>query len=139
MDKMDMQVPEHKHSENDACDDLCPENQKNEKKRIGDDLPDRTTEVKRKARLESLLKSPAADSWPYELILVRHGQSVSRNTKLKHYKIPKEGNEAVSRSKKGDLSAYIPEFKNKHSSAYRLTDKGVEQVSSLLIFCIKFI
>jgi len=58
-------------------------------------------------------KVPSDARWPYELILVRHGQS--------------EGNEAVSRSKRGDLSAYTPEFKLKHSSAYRLTDKGVEQ------------
>lgn len=51
--------------------------------------------------------------WPLELVLVRHGQS--------------EGNEAVARSQHGDLSAYTPEFKNKHSSTYRLTDKGVQQ------------
>ncbi|EFA86670.1 phosphoglycerate mutase domain-containing protein [Heterostelium album PN500] len=51
--------------------------------------------------------------WPYELVLVRHGQS--------------EGNEAQSRSKRGDLSAYTPEFKKKHSSTYRLTDKGIQQ------------
>eukprot|EP01132_Coremiostelium_polycephalum_P004533 gene4533-5649_t len=51
--------------------------------------------------------------WPYELVLVRHGQS--------------EGNEAQSRSKRGDLSAYTPEFKRKHSSTYRLTDKGILQ------------
>ncbi|KYQ92772.1 phosphoglycerate mutase domain-containing protein [Tieghemostelium lacteum] len=51
--------------------------------------------------------------WPYELVLVRHGQS--------------EGNEAQARSKKGDLSAYTPEFKEKHSSVYRLTDKGILQ------------
>lgn len=59
--------------------------------------------------------APAGPSggWPYELILVRHGQS--------------EGNLAVSRSEKGDLSSYTPEFKNKHSSSYRLTDKGVKQ------------
>ncbi|KAN0031851.1 hypothetical protein ACTFIV_005718 [Dictyostelium citrinum] len=51
--------------------------------------------------------------WPYELVLVRHGQS--------------EGNEAQARSKRGDLSAYTEEFKKKHSSVYRLTDKGVLQ------------
>ncbi|EGC40153.1 hypothetical protein DICPUDRAFT_146978 [Dictyostelium purpureum] len=51
--------------------------------------------------------------WPYELVLVRHGQS--------------EGNEAQARSKRGDLSAYTDEFKKKHSSVYRLTDKGVLQ------------
>eukprot|EP01118_Nematostelium_gracile_P015019 TRINITY_DN5947_c0_g1_i2.p1 TRINITY_DN5947_c0_g1~~TRINITY_DN5947_c0_g1_i2.p1 ORF type:complete len:286 (-),score=76.89 TRINITY_DN5947_c0_g1_i2:31-888(-) len=49
----------------------------------------------------------------FEIVLVRHGQS--------------EGNEAVARSKKGDLSAYTDEFKQKHSSTYRLTDKGIEQ------------
>jgi len=65
------------------------------------------------ADLIKLNLDPEKGAWPYELVLVRHGQS--------------EGNEAVSRSKKGDLSAYTPEFKNKHSSNYRLTDKGVEQ------------
>jgi len=52
-------------------------------------------------------------AWPMELVLVRHGQS--------------EGNEAVARSKKGDLSAYVPDFQKKHSSSYRLTDKGLLQ------------
>lgn len=51
--------------------------------------------------------------WPLELVLVRHGQS--------------EGNEAVARSQHGDLSAYTPEFQQKHSSTYRLTDKGIQQ------------
>ncbi|EGG17959.1 phosphoglycerate mutase domain-containing protein [Cavenderia fasciculata] len=61
------------------------------------------------------LKSSAQPpfDWPFELVLVRHGQS--------------EGNEAQSRSKRGDLSAYTPEFKKKHSSTYRLTDKGILQ------------
>lgn len=61
----------------------------------------------------SLPKDPLLGDWPLELVLVRHGQS--------------EGNEAVARSQRGDLSAYTPEFKNKHSSTYRLTDKGIEQ------------
>eukprot|EP01117_Protostelium_nocturnum_P002096 TRINITY_DN1273_c0_g1_i1.p1 TRINITY_DN1273_c0_g1~~TRINITY_DN1273_c0_g1_i1.p1 ORF type:complete len:354 (-),score=104.73 TRINITY_DN1273_c0_g1_i1:89-1150(-) len=66
----------------------------------------------------SLLLSPGGGShaeqeWPYELVLVRHGQS--------------EGNEAVSRSKMGDLSAYTHDFQKKHSSSYRLTDKGIAQ------------
>jgi len=46
-------------------------------------------------------------------VLVRHGQS--------------EGNYASARSKTGDTSLYTPEFKAKHSSTYRLTDKGIEQ------------
>lgn len=50
---------------------------------------------------------------PLELVLVRHGQS--------------EGNEAHKLSKRGDLSAYTTEFKNRHSSAYRLTDNGIKQ------------
>jgi len=50
---------------------------------------------------------------PFELVLVRHGQS--------------EGNEAHHRSKKGDLSAYTEDFKMRHSSTYRLTDRGIEQ------------
>jgi len=57
--------------------------------------------------------SAARDAWPYELVLVRHGQS--------------EGNEASARSQHGDLSAFTPEFRNKHSSTYRLTDKGIAQ------------
>jgi NAD+ kinase len=81
--------------------------------------------MKRKLRLTDLVKLSSTlhyhhhyhnediGPWPYELVLVRHGQS--------------EGNEAVARSKKGDLSAYTPEFREKHSSSYRLTDKGIEQ------------
>jgi len=61
-------------------------------------------------------------NWPYELILVRHGQS--------------EGNEAVARSEKGDLSAYTPEFRNKHSSTYRLTDKGIWQAKVLYLWLL---
>jgi len=51
-------------------------------------------------------------------VLVRHGQS--------------EGNEATARSEKGDLSCYTPEFQNKHSSTYRLTDKGIKQAKVTL-------
>ncbi len=54
-----------------------------------------------------------SDDLPYELILVRHGES--------------EGNLAQARSKRGDMSAYTPEFRRKHSSSYRLTDKGIMQ------------
>jgi broad specificity phosphatase PhoE len=50
---------------------------------------------------------------PIDLVLVRHGES--------------EGNLARSRSKKQDNSDYTPEFRSRHSSLYRLTDKGREQ------------
>lgn len=50
---------------------------------------------------------------PHNLILIRHGES--------------EGNIAVARSRKGDDSAYTDEFKNRHSSLWRLSDKGREQ------------
>lgn len=63
--------------------------------------------------MHALKEDTLLGDWPLELVLVRHGQS--------------EGNEAVARSQRGDLSAYTPEFKNKHSSTYRLTDKGIEQ------------
>jgi len=61
----------------------------------------------------SITPSLGHDELPYELILVRHGES--------------EGNLAQSRSKKGDMSAYTSEFRRKHSSSYRLTDKGIMQ------------
>eukprot|EP01113_Clastostelium_recurvatum_P032405 TRINITY_DN4166_c0_g1_i1.p1 TRINITY_DN4166_c0_g1~~TRINITY_DN4166_c0_g1_i1.p1 ORF type:complete len:346 (-),score=81.51 TRINITY_DN4166_c0_g1_i1:25-1062(-) len=99
--------------------DALPEEKKTEKKIIHDEEDDhRVTKEKRKRSLYDhvkVLDPPPAphDAWPYELVLVRHGQS--------------EGNEAQSRSKKGDLSAYTPEFKKKHSSVYRLTDKGIAQ------------
>ena len=48
---------------------------------------------------------------PVELVLVRHGES--------------EGNVAAARSKRGDHSSYSPEFSARHSSSWRLTDKGV--------------
>ncbi|GAM18015.1 hypothetical protein SAMD00019534_011900 [Acytostelium subglobosum LB1] len=64
--------------------------------------------------LKKMINGPSLTfEWPLELVLVRHGQS--------------EGNEAQSRSKRGDLSAYTDEFKKKHSSSYRLTDKGIKQ------------
>lgn len=48
-----------------------------------------------------------------ELILVRHGQS--------------EGNVARARSVSGDHSYYSGEFMRRHSSLWRLTDKGQQQ------------
>jgi len=97
-----------------------PEDKKCKKRLISETFHEDVKEVaKRKVHLEGLGKqlnpknSMDLGAWPLEIVLVRHGQS--------------EGNEAVSRSKRGDLSAYIPEFRAKHSSTYRLTDKGIQQ------------
>jgi len=92
----------HSSSINSPLVDL-PENRKNRKRNLS---------VKDKPIASVDFKDDHSD-WPYELVLVRHGQS--------------EGNEAVARSKLGDLSAYTPDFQKKHSSSYRLTDKGIEQ------------
>jgi len=51
-----------------------------------------------------------ADKYPVDLVLVRHGES--------------EGNLAQALSKKGDDSLWTEEFRNRHTSRYRLTDKG---------------
>lgn len=53
---------------------------------------------------------------PIDLIFVRHGQS--------------EGNVANKASRKGDNSFFTPEFRKRHSRAFRLTDKGVEQAKA---------
>lgn len=50
---------------------------------------------------------------PKNLVLVRHGES--------------EGNVAVKSSKKGDDSFFSEEFRNRHNSLWRLTDKGIDQ------------
>jgi len=50
---------------------------------------------------------------PIDLVLVRHGES--------------EGNLAQTRSKKGDETDWTQEFKERHTSKYRLTDKGRKQ------------
>ena len=50
---------------------------------------------------------------PNNLVLVRHGES--------------EGNIAVARSKAGDHSIYEGDFKQRHSSQWRLSRKGEEQ------------
>jgi NAD+ kinase len=50
---------------------------------------------------------------PIDLVLVRHGES--------------EGNVAFGLSKRGDHSHYTPEFLARHSSKWRLTDRGVQQ------------
>jgi len=53
---------------------------------------------------------------PIDIIFVRHGQS--------------EGNVANKASRKGDNSFFTPEFRKRHSRAFRLTDKGIEQAKS---------
>lgn len=53
---------------------------------------------------------------PVALILVRHGQS--------------EGNEANARSRAGDHSLFTPEFDSRHSSSWRLTDRGKVQAKA---------
>src|SRR3989338_8127735 len=53
---------------------------------------------------------------PVDLILVRHGQS--------------EGNLAIKSSNEGDNKFFTPEFRNRHSRAFRLTDKGIKQAEA---------
>ena len=53
---------------------------------------------------------------PIDIIFVRHGQS--------------EGNVANKASRKGDNSFFTPGFRERHSRAFRLTDKGIEQAKS---------
>jgi NAD+ kinase len=50
---------------------------------------------------------------PIDLVLVRHGES--------------EGNVANKRSRAGDHSVFTPEFQNRHSSGYRLSNRGQQQ------------
>src|SRR3989338_1758151 len=52
-------------------------------------------------------------SWPLDLALLRHGES--------------EGNVAHNRSKRGDHSLYTPEFRRRHSTTWRLTNRGLTQ------------
>lgn len=53
---------------------------------------------------------------PIDLILVRHGYS--------------EGNAANKASRRGDNSFFTPAFREKHSRAFRLTDKGIRQAKA---------
>jgi NAD+ kinase len=53
---------------------------------------------------------------PLDLVLVRHGES--------------EGNIANKRSRAGDDSAFTAEFLRRHSSSWRLTDKGIAQAKA---------
>lgn len=52
-------------------------------------------------------------SMPLDLVLVRHGES--------------EGNIAHALSRKGDDRHYTKEFRARHSSTWRLSDRGIEQ------------
>ncbi len=53
---------------------------------------------------------------PLDLVLVRHGES--------------EGNVAQKASKRGDHSHFTPEFRKRHNSTWRLSEKGREQASA---------
>lgn len=53
---------------------------------------------------------------PINLLLVRHGES--------------EGNIANYLSKQGSDELFTPEFINRHSSSWRLTDKGIQQAKN---------
>jgi len=57
-----------------------------------------------------------SDKYPVDLVLVRHGES--------------EGNLAQALSKKGDDSLWTEEFRNRHTSRYRLTEKGRQQAKT---------
>jgi broad specificity phosphatase PhoE len=50
---------------------------------------------------------------PRDLIVIRHGES--------------EGNVANKAGRKGDTSLFTPEFRNRHSREFRLTDRGIKQ------------
>lgn len=53
---------------------------------------------------------------PLDLVLVRHGES--------------EGNVANRQSREGDNSAFTAEYLGRHSSKWRLTDKGIGQAQA---------
>lgn len=55
-------------------------------------------------------------SLPIDIVLVRHGQS--------------EGNKANKASRKGDNRFFTPDFLNKHSREFRLTDRGIRQAEA---------
>lgn len=50
---------------------------------------------------------------PKSITAIRHGNS--------------EGNRAIQLSEEGDDSLFTPKFRNRHSSDFHLTDKGIEQ------------
>lgn len=62
---------------------------------------------------------------PIDLVLVRHGES--------------EGNVAVKASEGGDDRHFTEEYRNRHSSLWRLTDKGISQAQAASEFIKKYI
>lgn len=60
---------------------------------------------------------------PIDLFLVRHGQS--------------EGNAAKRLSEKGDHSAFSEEFRERHTSDFRLTEEGRRQARAAGAFLVK--
>lgn len=60
---------------------------------------------------------------PIDIIFVRHGQS--------------EGNVANKASRKGDNSFFTPQFRERHSRTFRLTNKGIEQAKAAGIWLKK--
>lgn len=53
---------------------------------------------------------------PIDIVLVRHGES--------------EGNLANKASRRGDNHFFTPEFRNRHSRTFRLTDRGIAQAKT---------
>src|SRR5688572_6198328 len=53
---------------------------------------------------------------PIDLVLVRHGES--------------EGNVLKKRAEKGDSTGFTDEFRARHSSKFRLSDRGIEQAKA---------
>jgi broad specificity phosphatase PhoE len=53
---------------------------------------------------------------PIELVILRHGYS--------------EGNAANKASRRGDNSFFTPEFRERHSRTFRLTDRGIKQATA---------
>lgn len=53
---------------------------------------------------------------PIDIILVRHGES--------------EGNVANKASRRGDNRMFTPEFRDRHSRTFRLTDRGIAQAKA---------
>src|SRR5690348_13299191 len=53
---------------------------------------------------------------PKDLVLVRHGES--------------EGNVLKKRAERGDFSGFTDEFRARHSSKFRLSDKGIAQAKA---------
>lgn len=53
---------------------------------------------------------------PIDIILVRHGES--------------EGNVVHKASRRGDNRLFTPEFRDRHSRTFRLTDKGIAQAKA---------